>query len=120
MASSRTPPPPRLSRRVTLPLPAVEIRDLRSPRGPNQQVVEAVRAVFLAFDEDRMDLDALIFFALQKLDVTPDNHHLLVGVLRDHILTQYSISQGSLKERADLDIRRLWTHLHDESFGPAK
>lgn len=100
--------------RITLRLPlTVEIREASTPEKGSDKVADAVREVFLRFGEERLDLEALIYFALHRMDVTPDNHHLLVGVLRDHILSQYSVSQGPLKERSDIDVRRVWVHLHE-------
>lgn len=93
----KTSPGFRTSRRPTVAIASFQVTHIQ----------EAILGVFRNNGYASLDLDALIFFVMKGLEVTPDNYIEVYTGVRKFIMLQYAIEQGDLISPVDRSIRRL-------------
>jgi len=82
--------------------PTVEIHQFDGPR-----IQEAILGVFKTYNYKAIDLDALIYFALQAFEVVPTSYEYMAGTIRTHIMKHFAIEQGAYRPTSDVHIRRV-------------
>lgn len=93
----KTSPGFRTSRRPTVAIASFQVT----------QIQEAILGVFRNNGYASLDLEALIFFVMKGLEVTPDNYLNVYAAIRKWIMTQYAIEQGDPIPAVERNVRRL-------------
>ena len=98
----------------TMPCPSsVEVRrhtrrpTVAIPQLDSNRIGEAIFGVFRRFNYNAIDLEALIYFTMQSFEVRPESYEGMYKIIRNHIIKNFAITQGSFIGMADIHMHRL-------------
>lgn len=72
-----------------------------------RRIQEVILGVFRRHQVNAMDMEALIFYALQAFDVHPDTYEIMFKSVKAHILKHFAIHQGSNLRLSEVMMRRI-------------
>jgi hypothetical protein len=71
------------------------------------KIQNAILELFDKYDYQSIDLDALIFFVMQRFDVSVDTYENLYRVVRRHILSNFPATAGKHILLQEVSMRRM-------------
>lgn len=72
------------------------------------RIQAAIIGVFKKYDYEPIDLEALIYFTMQKFEVSIHSHESIYKVIRSHIFSNnFTITQGRHLSMSDIYMRRI-------------
>lgn len=87
----------------TIERPTVSINQFEEHR-----IQEVILGVFKKFDCSIIDMEALIYFVLQEFTVKPHTYEHMYKQVKEHILHNFNIEQGSFTRLNEFNMRRLF------------
>lgn len=71
------------------------------------RIQEVILGIFKKYDYAAIDMEALVYFVLQYFHITPATYEVMHKTVKNHIISNFAIHQGSSVRLSEISMRRL-------------